>query len=59
MHWLRNLIPLVVLAALIWGVLKYLRPKLRERRHAAWERDGLLPEQVDPYGPDGRDDDRS
>lgn len=56
MDWLRNLIPLVIMAVVIWSALKYLRPRLRERRHAAWERDGLLPEQVDPHAPDLRPD---
>lgn len=49
MTWIWNLILLVVVAGAILLVLKVLRPRLRNRRRAAWERAGLLPEQVDPH----------
>ncbi|GAB3578301.1 hypothetical protein [Calidifontibacter terrae] len=52
MHWLWNLIPLVLVGGAIWLVLKYLRPRLRANRYAAWEREGLLPDQVDPHAVD-------
>lgn len=53
-------IPLLVLGVLIVIVvvaIVRLRPKLRERRHEAWRRAGLLPDQIDP-APRPEDQDR-
>ncbi|NNG40133.1 hypothetical protein HJ588_12750 [Flexivirga sp. ID2601S] len=54
MFW--SLVALVVAVVVVVGFLRVIRPKLREQRHRAWERDGLLPHQVDPHAPRQDDD---
>lgn len=46
-----NLIIVIVVAGVVFFVLRRLRPKLREQRHRRWEEAGLLPHQVDPHAP--------
>lgn len=46
------LLVLVLVGGAIYVVLRWLRPRLREQRHRAWEKAGLLPEQVDAEGRD-------
>ena len=41
---------LIVLAAVVLLIIWWARPRLREQRHKAWEKAGLLPEQLDPEG---------
>ncbi|MDE9367046.1 hypothetical protein PZ938_15625 [Luteipulveratus sp. YIM 133132] len=41
----------VVLALGLFLLIRWVRPKVREQRHRAWESAGLLPEQVDPDRP--------
>ncbi|WP_157508825.1 hypothetical protein [Luteipulveratus halotolerans] len=41
---------LVVLAAVVLMIIWWARPRLREQRHKAWEKAGLLPEQLEPEG---------
>lgn len=43
-----NLIILLVITALAFIGFKWIRPRLHEQRRAAWEKAGLLPEQLDP-----------
>ncbi|WP_018155258.1 hypothetical protein [Demetria terragena] len=38
---------LILIVLMIVAFVK-LRPRLRQQRHEAWRRAGLLPEQVDP-----------
>ena len=57
MKWV-NLIPLLIFTALIVGVIFVVRPRARRSRHAAWEKAGLLPHQVDPDGVRSGDDPR-
>lgn len=47
MKWV-NLIPLLIFTALLVGIVFFVRPAAKRRRHEAWEKAGLLPEQVDP-----------
>lgn len=44
-----------VLVVLVIAAIVLVRPRLRERRHEAWRRAGLLPDQIDHHQP--RDDD--
>ncbi|HWC23384.1 MAG TPA: hypothetical protein VG502_13880 [Flexivirga sp.] len=55
-----GLVKFVILTIVVIGVivgLRTLRPKLREQRYRRWEKEGLLPHQVDPYAPREPNDD--
>lgn len=57
-----SFVPLIILALLVVGVFvafRVLKPRLREQRHRAWERAGLLPEQLDRHAPPHDPDDSS
>ncbi|AKU16158.1 hypothetical protein [Luteipulveratus mongoliensis] len=41
---------LILFAVLLVGFFVWLRPRMREQRRRAWEKAGLLPEQLDPDG---------
>ena len=53
-----RVVPLVLLGVLVVIVavaIVRLRPRLRERRHEAWRRAGLLPAQLDREPPQDED----
>lgn len=54
-----SVVPLIILALLVAAVIlaiRFLKPRLRERRHRAWEQAGLLPEQLEAQDARRRDE---
>lgn len=55
-----SVVPLIILALLVAAVvlaIRFLKPRLRESRHRAWEKAGLLPEQLEADDAHRRDED--
>lgn len=58
MRWLSYTIPLLF-GVLVYLLIRFLKPRLKQQRHEAWRKAGLLPDQVDPHEPSQDTDDRT